>query len=613
MTSPHDFDAFYVGSRRRLLLQTWALTGDLPASRRAVRDAYVAAWHRWRKVGRTEDPEQVVRPHAWASAQRRSTTRPWHRERGLSEEVRSTLDALQKLSPTRRRVLVLSHLASLSLPEVARELALLPSTVERELQSATAQLSLQRGVPSTSVRSLFEPLGAVVGDVTWPRVTIVRRAGATRRRVHVLAGAALTTAALVASGVVVTDDGGLRSSLQTERLAGTPAAGEGPATRAAGLDPRRMLARDQAARLAPDLRWRVRDTTDNTAGDGLVLPCQAERYADPEGEEALVRRLRGQEQGGGAGGPRTDLTQVQELSADADAARTAYRRTLRWFAGCSEPRVQLLATEEVVDVGEQATLFVLRSWDDPVTTHTVAVARTGRVVGTLVRSERTEEPPAREPLTALLAVSVNAVCGTDGAGLCAGPPSTRPRDPLPVGTPGMLEVLDLPPAGDLAQPWVGTDPQPATVNLAATRCDETDFAADPVTDDRTRTFVVPEAELPAEFGLTETVGLLPRAVGATAFVAGVRERMAGCESDDLGTEVEPLLDEGDAAGERAVWRVTVEVSEDRTVEYLMGVVRNGRAVGQVGFVPADGVGIDPGTFNDLVARAQVRLAATPGL
>ena len=62
MRNPDDFDAFYKAARHRLLLQTYALTGDLPAARGAVRDAFVHAWHHWRKVSRLEDPESWVRP-----------------------------------------------------------------------------------------------------------------------------------------------------------------------------------------------------------------------------------------------------------------------------------------------------------------------------------------------------------------------------------------------------------------------------------------------------------------------------------------------------------------------------------------------------------------------
>ena len=69
MRNSDDFDAFYKATRERLLLQTVALTGDLPAARRAIRDAYVAAWHHWRKVSRLDHPEDYVRPLAWTRAQ----------------------------------------------------------------------------------------------------------------------------------------------------------------------------------------------------------------------------------------------------------------------------------------------------------------------------------------------------------------------------------------------------------------------------------------------------------------------------------------------------------------------------------------------------------------
>ena len=38
-----DFGEFYLASRRRLVLEAYALTGDLQAARSAVRDAFEAA------------------------------------------------------------------------------------------------------------------------------------------------------------------------------------------------------------------------------------------------------------------------------------------------------------------------------------------------------------------------------------------------------------------------------------------------------------------------------------------------------------------------------------------------------------------------------------------
>src|SRR6476619_987476 len=81
-----DFDTCYLASRRRLVLSSYALTGDLAAARGAVGEAFVAARQHWRKVGRLPDPEEWVRTRAWAMAQRRHVGRIWHREKGISPE-----------------------------------------------------------------------------------------------------------------------------------------------------------------------------------------------------------------------------------------------------------------------------------------------------------------------------------------------------------------------------------------------------------------------------------------------------------------------------------------------------------------------------------------------
>ena len=206
MKDPDQFDAFYKDARDRLLVQTFCFTGDLAAARRAVRDAFVVAWHRWRKVSRLSDPESVVRPDAWRIAQRRHTTRVWHRERDLDDEVRATLEALGKLTITQRKAVLLTQLASVSMPQMAREIGLTLEKAEQELQVGVAQLSLQRDVAAYAVPALLEPVAAAaLADTRWPRATIIRRAGATRRRTHTLVGVAGAVAAVLVSGSLVTD------------------------------------------------------------------------------------------------------------------------------------------------------------------------------------------------------------------------------------------------------------------------------------------------------------------------------------------------------------------------------------------------------------------------
>ena len=60
-----------------------------------------------------------------------------------------------------------------------------------------------------------------------------------------------------------------------------------------------------------------------------------------------------------------------------------------------------------------------------------------------------------------------------------------------------------------------------------------------------------------------------------------------------------------------VWRLTVEVSEERSVRFLMAAIREGGAVAQVTFVPSDDVSIGTDPFVTLVRRAQERLRQLP--
>jgi DNA-directed RNA polymerase specialized sigma24 family protein len=221
MRNPDDFDAFYKGTRERLLLQTFALTGDLPAARRAVRDAYVAAWHHRRKLGAQPEAEAWVLRHAWAGAQRRHTARIWHRDKSLDPENKATLDALAKLNQQQRRVLLLNYLTAAEMPEVAREVGLTQEATERNLQTATSKYALHRGSPSTQINAELAGLDSVTSDSPFPRASIIRRAGAVRRRAFTSLGIGVAVASLVGSGWFVTDQTGVSPKLPDEELVGT--------------------------------------------------------------------------------------------------------------------------------------------------------------------------------------------------------------------------------------------------------------------------------------------------------------------------------------------------------------------------------------------------------
>lgn len=613
MISPDEFDAFYKDARDRLLLQTYALTGDLPASRSAVRDSFIVAWHHWRKVSRMPDPESWARPHAWAHAQRRHTARLWHRDKSLDADTRATLDALGKLPVTQRKALLLTHLATVSMGDLAREVGLPRVEAERQLQTATAQFAVQRDVPTTHVRPLLEPLRAHVQDARWPRPTIIRRAGAARRRTHTLVGAGVAVGALVLSGSLATDAAGVRPTLDREAQQATSRPSAAPPPEAGTEPPPEfnadtLLSAEQVAARVPGKGWREGATTDNTEGDGLVTPCQTSRFADPKGRATLVRRFDRPTPGKA---PDPAVVEVAELSATDKRAARAFSSTLQWYAGCTEPRVQLLATKKVAGVGDEALLLLLRSWSAPAQTYVAGVARTGRITAMTFSRTPVSGAPSLPSAARLLAGAVDGFCDQPDAGACVGRPRIAPTRPVAVGAvPGMLSQVDLPPVARVMKPWVGTEPRKAMTNVAATRCDAADFSRRAITHNLTRSFVIPEARLPDEFGLTETVGTLP--VGqARAFIDRVRARMVSCPERDLGTDVVRIANVDSAARDLSVWRVITEISDERSVTFLMGVVRAGTAVGQVGFVPYRTVTMGPDAFVALVRRAGERLPEMP--
>ncbi|HEY6932327.1 MAG TPA: hypothetical protein VI452_02935, partial [Marmoricola sp.] len=202
MPPPADFDHLYAASRRRLVLQTFALTGDLAGAGGAVRDAFVAARQRWGKVGRLDDPESWVRSRAWTVAQRRRLGRVRRRERGLEPAQQQVLAALQALPDVQRKTLLLNHLAALSLAQIGREIGETRERAELHLQQATAAVAVALDTDSSAIRLRLEELGPVARRATLPRVTTVHRVGVRRRRTRAMLGALLAVVVALGAGAL---------------------------------------------------------------------------------------------------------------------------------------------------------------------------------------------------------------------------------------------------------------------------------------------------------------------------------------------------------------------------------------------------------------------------
>jgi len=364
-----------------------------------------------------------------------------------------------------------------------------------------------------------------------------------------------------------------------------------------------LLDQDQIARLGLRQDWEAVRTHDNTSGDGINTICQQSRFADPDGVSAMVRRFEAK------GEPPRSAVQTIEVSRSAKQAAKAFDTTVEWYAGCHVARLQLLRAYRVDGIGDEAHVLMARVWERPVTSYSVAVARIGRVVtSTVGKTVGAAAPPPRQ-IAQSLADAVAMLCAESGADDCSRRPTFSVVPPPPSGEePGILAVPDLPPVGRIDQPWVGTDARP-TPNPSMTTCDRARFTASGARPALARVYLIPEADLPTRFGISETVGLFPSEARARRFLDRVRSSVARCEDRDLATTVTGA-DRGRlerSGAEWSIWTLRTEISQRRTVEFRVGFVRTGRRVAQITFVPAPHDDITPAHFHDLLVRAGDRL------
>ena len=155
-----EFDDFYTSSFARLTAQVYALIGDRDEAQECVQEAFARAWSHRRRLHRDQRPEAWVRTVAYrlaVSRWRRTVRALRPPDRALSpagstappsESHVAVVEALKRLPEAQRRVLVLHHIADLSVHEVAREVGAPEGTVKARLSRGRAALAalLDEGV-----------------------------------------------------------------------------------------------------------------------------------------------------------------------------------------------------------------------------------------------------------------------------------------------------------------------------------------------------------------------------------------------------------------------------------------------------------------------------------
>lgn len=614
-----SFDSLYVESRDRLLLQTYALTGDRDLAERSVREAFVRARQHWSRVSRESDPTQWVRREAWSRARR---GRPSGVPSETGSETAATREALAGLPLPQRELIVLTALEagpdSAALTDAAREAGLPLPEAERELAAAEERLASELGCEPGHVAARVRALEADLDPVRWPRPWVLERGGRQRRRAHTAVGVLAALAAVVGAGFLVADPDGSGTPALADRAEDQPSLSPAPQEpELPTVGPDHLLTVRQITRLAPERDWTALPVTNRTGGDGVAFPCLPAETGESGAEGLLVAKFDGEP---APDRPAVAAAEAIQVGRSEAAAKRLYNRVRTVYAGCADPRTQLLGAHQVRGVGDDAMLMVLRSWRAPkpvkgkprpdrVRTTVVGLARTGQVTTFTISAVDNGQPARLGPAAAMLAASVNSLCGAPGTATCAAPPTTQ-RVPAPAvrPDPALLTVVDLPPVPGVRRPWTGTEATRPIGSETATPCDSTSFSG--LSRARTRTFLITEAGLPDRFGISENLAALPPAK-ARALAAKTRDQVASCEEDNLAAEVTPMYSRTEGPVEIASWRIDVELPDDRTARYVMGIVRNGTAVGQVTFTPGPDTDTSDEVFAALLDRTAERLTYLP--
>lgn len=156
MRDAEDFDTFYAASSRRVLAHVAMMVGSQAEAEDSVAEAYLRAWNRWHKISRYENPEAWVRRVAYrhaVSTWRKAVNRLHAHRRdtvdrhvdALSPDHVAIVAALRRIPARQRRVIVLHHLADLSVAEIHSETGIPTGTITtwlaRGRQAMAAYLS----------------------------------------------------------------------------------------------------------------------------------------------------------------------------------------------------------------------------------------------------------------------------------------------------------------------------------------------------------------------------------------------------------------------------------------------------------------------------------------
>jgi len=419
-----------------------------------------------------------------------------------------------------------------------------------------------------------------------------RRQKARKRNQTIAAGAA----------VVVLVGGGGVAALNAFGGDGSsgPKAGNGPSddkpTDSNVLaDGKALLDGAGAKPLAATGAWAVTKTADGSTAPDKVFVCQSQRFADPAGLRTWVRTFQNS-------ATKDTAVQYVEVSNDKAAAGRAYTSIVGWLSQCSAPQTRLTTSYVTSGVGERGVIAVFGQPSGTKTRYkTIAVTLAGQATMVVEHDTLTGTPPQPGPVLATASAAAKRICGQSG-GCGAGAPVARAGLLPSTESPGFMAPVDLPVLPEISKPWVSA---PAKTG-PGTGCERMDLKKAKASKYGSLTYVTPDADVPTEFGLDDTVAKFASTTAAATFVSQVRKNVDGCEKDVSTAKVESTgsISTSTITGES--WQASYDTGGGKKFTYRIGIAGSGDRAVYLVFPVLKDLDISDAVFNETLTRAAER-------
>ncbi|MFF0345029.1 hypothetical protein [Kribbella sp. NPDC004875] len=343
--------------------------------------------------------------------------------------------------------------------------------------------------------------------------------------------------------------------------------------------------------------WAVAKTADADSAPDTAFVCQTQRFADPAGLRTWVRTFQN---------PTTKDTAVQyvDVSNDKATAAKTYAAVVHWLSQCNTPQTRLSAGYVTAGVGQAGVIAVFGSVPGTTTKYkTVSVTLAGQATMVIEHDTLAKTPPRPDAVLAATSAATKKICAQTG-GCSTAAPVAKPALLPNVDTPGFMASVDLPLLPEINKPWVS-----ATAKSTSGTCEKIDFKKAKAAKFGTTTYVTPDAKVPTEFGLDNTVAKFASASAAANYVSQIKKNVDSCEKNVSNAKVESTgtIQTGTVKGKS--WKATYDTGDGKKFVYRIGVAGSGDRVVYVLFPVLKGLDITDDTFDETVVRAADRSAA----